>query len=99
MSTIPVSAGQRLILHDVDWRTYGRLLRAFAERPSVRLTYDRGTLEIMSPLHEHESDARFLGRLAVTLTEELGLPIKPGAAGRPQPAGGPQNDPGRRLRR
>jgi Uma2 family endonuclease len=67
-------------LHDVDWRTYGRLLRTFAERPSVRLTYDRGTLEIMSPLHERDSDARFLGRLVVTLTEELGLTLKVGGS-------------------
>lgn len=72
--------GQRFILYGVDWPTYGRLLRIFAERPSLRLTYDRGTLEIMSPLHEHESDARFLGRLAVTLTEELGLPVKAGGS-------------------
>ena len=71
---------QRLILHDVDWKTYGRLLRDFAERPSVRLTYDRGVLEIMSPLHEHDSDARFLGRLVVTLTEELGLTLKVGGS-------------------
>jgi Uma2 family endonuclease len=73
-------AAQRLVLHDVDWQTYGRLLRIFAERRSVRLTYDRGVLEIMSPLHEHESDASFLGRLAVTLTEELGLPVKAGGS-------------------
>src|SRR2546425_4310214 len=78
MSTIPgrhVRGGRRLLLHDVDWRTYSRLLRTFAERRSVRLTYDRGDLEIMSPLYEHEADGRFLGRLAVVLTEELGRPV------------------------
>jgi Uma2 family endonuclease len=81
MSTVPAPPPvQRLVLHDVDWRTYERLLRTFAERPAIRLTYDRGTLEIMSPLHEHESDARFLGRLVVTLTEELGLPVKAGGS-------------------
>ncbi len=68
---------QRLVLHNVDWRTYSRLLRALDER-HLRLTYDRGTLEIMTLTHEHESDAPFLGRLAVTLTEELGFPIKVG---------------------
>jgi Uma2 family endonuclease len=59
---------------------YSRLLRAFAERPGIRLTYDRGTLEIMSPLLEHEDDARFLGRLVGALTEELGLPIRSGGS-------------------
>jgi Uma2 family endonuclease len=80
MSTLQVPPGQRLLLHDVDWRTYARLLSVFAERPSLRLTYDRGVLEIMSPLHEHESDGRFLGRLVVTLTEELSLPVKAGGS-------------------
>lgn len=75
-----IRKGQRLLLHGVDWATYGRLLRAFAERPSVRLTYDRGVLEIMSPLLKHDSDARFLGRLVVTLTEELGLTVKMGGS-------------------
>ncbi|MHB1421647.1 MAG: Uma2 family endonuclease [Gemmataceae bacterium] len=69
-----------LLLDNVDWRTYTRFLRLFAERPGYRLTYDRGRLEIMSPLPEHEGDAEFLGRLAVTLTEELGLTIKSGGS-------------------
>jgi len=64
-----------VVLEGVDWRTYSRLLRAFAGRHGVRLTYDRGSLEIMSPLLEHDYDARFLGRLIVVLTEELGLPL------------------------
>jgi Uma2 family endonuclease len=82
MSTVPARpvAGQRLLLEGVDWRTYSRLLHAFAERPAVRLTYDRGCLEIMSPLHEHESDADFLGCLVVALTEEMGLPRKAGGS-------------------
>jgi Uma2 family endonuclease len=69
-----------LRLSDVDWRTYSRLLRIFAETPGVRLTYDRGELEIMSPLLEHDDEGRFLGRLVVILTEELGLPIKAGGS-------------------
>jgi Uma2 family endonuclease len=69
--------GQRLVLYDVSWRTYGRLLRAFDER-RLRLTYDRGTLEIMTLSHEHEGYSYILGRFIDALTEELGLPIKGG---------------------
>jgi Uma2 family endonuclease len=72
------SPRRRLVLDDIDWRTYSRLSRIFAERPSIRLTYDHRRLEIMSPLPEHESDADMLGRMVVVLTEELGLPIKAG---------------------
>jgi Uma2 family endonuclease len=75
---LQASDGRRLVLHDVDWRTYERLLRAFAERPSMRLTYDRGTLEIISPLSEHESDVYLLGRFVDALTDELGIPVKAG---------------------
>lgn len=76
MSTASTAVPQRLVLDNVDWRTYSRFLRLFAERPAVRLTYDRGTLEIMSPLLEHAGDADFLGGLVVALTEELKRPLK-----------------------
>src|SRR6266478_1708430 len=66
--------GRGMVLEDVDWKTYSRLLKAFEERPGIRLTYDRGALEIM-PLLEHDIDGRFLGRIIIALTEELGLPI------------------------
>ena len=73
-------AGRCLLLSGVDWQTYSRLLRVFAERPSVRLTYDRGELEMMAPLLEHDDDGRFLGDLVFVLTEELGLPLKRGGS-------------------
>jgi Uma2 family endonuclease len=72
--------GRCLRLSDIDWRTYGRLLRIFAERPGVRLTYDRGELEIMSPLLEHDDESRFLGELVFVLTEELDMPLKRGGS-------------------
>jgi len=72
--------GESVILRDVPWRMYGQLVRAFAERPRVRLTYDRGVLEIMSPVLEHDSGSWFLGRLVVTATEELQLSIMGGGS-------------------
>ena len=80
MSLATVPRRRHLVLFGMDWRTYTRLVYVFAEHPSVRLAYDRGDLEIMSPLPEHESDARMLGRFVVVLTEELGLPIKAGGS-------------------
>jgi Uma2 family endonuclease len=77
MPVMQATEGQRLVLYDVSWQTYGRLLRVFDER-RLRLTYDRGALEIMTLTHEHESYNEILGRLVVALTEELGLPIKGG---------------------
>jgi Uma2 family endonuclease len=80
MSAASMTGEQRLLLHAVSWREYERLLRVFRERPAIRLTYDRGTLEIMAPLHIHESYGRFLGRLVLILTEELCLPLKEGGS-------------------
>ncbi len=79
MSTVPTRPRpQRLVLHGVSWNEYTQMLRAFAERPGYRLTYDRGTLEIMSPLFEHEADAHLLGRFIDVLTEEMSLPVVAG---------------------
>jgi Uma2 family endonuclease len=78
MATAPAKSGQRFILYSVPWRTYERLLRTFADRPGVRLTYDRGILELMTLSCEHETYADFLARLIVVMTEELGLPIRSG---------------------
>jgi Uma2 family endonuclease len=82
MSTaaVPSVVRDRLCIDNVDWRTYSRFLYLFAERPGYRLTYDRGILEIMSPLPLHEHPSNFLGRLAITLTEELGMPILQGGS-------------------
>jgi Uma2 family endonuclease len=67
--------GSSLLLSNVDWQTYTRLLRIFAERPGIRLTCDRGELEILSPLLEHDWDTDFLGAMVRVLTDELGLPV------------------------
>jgi len=78
MSTLRSPPQGRLLLDGVDWKTYTRLLRVFEERPSIRLTYDRGRLEIMSPQRKHERHVDLLGRFVIVLTEELGLPISSG---------------------
>jgi Uma2 family endonuclease len=78
MSAVASPAEQRFVLHDVPWRTYRRLLRALTDRPGVRLTFDRGTLELMTLSHEHESRSYLLARLVDALTEELDLPVKGG---------------------
>lgn len=66
------------VLQDIDWGTYTRLLRAFERRRGFRLTYDRGTLEIMSPLWEHERPAYLLGTFIDCIVQELRIPYEPG---------------------
>ena len=80
MATVQIPPEQRLLLPSVAWRTYGRLLRVFEDRPGVRLTYDRGALEIMTLSHGHEKLGRLLGRFVIVLTEELNLPLQSGGS-------------------
>jgi Uma2 family endonuclease len=54
METLVRPSEQRLVLHNLRWETYEHMLTDLADSRSPRLTYDRGTLEIMSPLPEHE---------------------------------------------
>ncbi len=65
---------QRFVLHDIDWEGYQSLLKVLGDRP-VRVTYDRGTLELMTPLPIHERYKSLFGRLIETLTEELDLDL------------------------
>ena len=80
MVTVRNSPDQRLLLYGVSWQEYGRTLRAFAERPSLRVTYDRGVLELMTLSLERESIVRFFSLLILALTLELGLPLKGGGS-------------------
>jgi Uma2 family endonuclease len=75
MSTVDVAPDQKLVLYGEPWETYVRLLRMFDERRHLRITYDRGALEIMTLSAEHEVWKHLIARLIVTLTEELNLPI------------------------
>lgn len=65
---------QRLLLYDVDWGTYEQLLHAFEGR-HLRLTYDRGRLEIMTTSSLHERWKKLLARFFEMLTLELNIPI------------------------
>ena len=75
MSTAHAAPSNSLVLHGIDWRTYARLLRLFDERRSIRLTYDRGNLEITTLSPEHENLNLLLNHLVVAAAEELGLEI------------------------
>ncbi len=43
---------------------------------NIRMTYDRGELEIMSPSMLHENIAALIGRLINVWTLELGIPVR-----------------------
>ena len=62
-----------------DWQGYSKFLEAIGDRP-IRLTYDQGALEIMSPTQEHEHIKSILSRLLECLVDELGLELEAGGS-------------------
>lgn len=80
MQAIRVRIPNRLVLLGEPWSAYTRWLKLFEDRRHVRITYDRGTLEVMTLTHKHEHRAGMLGRLVEAWTEERGLPIKGGGS-------------------
>jgi Uma2 family endonuclease len=64
-------------LSGISWQTYENLLTELSASGRLRLTYNRGTLEIMLPSPEQESYKKILGRFVETLAEELEVKIEP----------------------
>jgi len=71
--SLNISAGQSVMLENVSWQTFEKLLIELAEYSSLRLAYDRGILEIMAPLPEHEYFKEAIGDLVKDLADELNI--------------------------
>jgi Uma2 family endonuclease len=71
----PAQCEYRVLLHGIPWETY-RALRDLPQSRNVRMTYDRGELEMMSPSKRHERYAHLIGRFIEAWTEELHIEIE-----------------------
>lgn len=71
----PLAPGeQRLRLSLIPWESYVAYSDGLGPR-HVRVTYDRGEMEVMTVSPAHEHDKSLLGRLLETLTEEMDIDI------------------------
>ena len=76
MATVEqIQREQRFVLRGITWPTY-QSLRDAPENYHVRMTYDRGDLEIISPSKSHGRYAYFIGRLIDVWTEELNIDVQ-----------------------
>lgn len=64
-------AEQKVILHDVSWETYERLLADFVDSHAAHFAYDNGTMEIMVLSFEHEKLTHILTLLVEMLADAL----------------------------
>src|SRR5262245_60663790 len=66
--------GGGVVFDGVNWADYEAMLRIVGDRP-IRVTYDRGVMEVRMPLPQHERVKKLLGRMIETIGEELDIPV------------------------
>lgn len=67
---------QHIVLDGMSWAFYEHLLREISDR-AVRVTYDEGSIEIMSPLPKHERWGGRIARLIEMMGYVRGIDIEP----------------------
>ncbi|NJN29985.1 MAG: Uma2 family endonuclease [Synechococcales cyanobacterium RM1_1_8] len=71
-----VPPGQRMVIRDVSWAEFERILEELGDSRASRLAYDNGLLEIAMPLPEHEDAKEIIGDLLKALMEELDIEFR-----------------------
>ncbi|WP_017298675.1 Uma2 family endonuclease [Nodosilinea nodulosa] len=68
---IDVPLGQSLLLRDVSWAEFEAILAELGNHRSTRIAYDKGWLEIMAPLPEHEYFKETIGDAVKDIAEAI----------------------------
>jgi Uma2 family endonuclease len=64
-----------VLLEDVSWQTYEQMLDDVGDG-HLRLTFDNGRLEIVSPANPHEHIKTMIGRIVEAYADEMDIPIE-----------------------
>jgi Uma2 family endonuclease len=74
---LDLAPGQRVYATDIAWAVYTRLADLRDERrPGVKITFDHGNIELMSPKIRHEQPHFRLGMVVMVLAEELNIELR-----------------------
>jgi Uma2 family endonuclease len=71
--TVAKNRADRVMLYNISWQQFENLLKDLGEHRAARLAYDRTTLEIMTPLPEHEHYKEVIGDLVKEIADVLDL--------------------------
>lgn len=66
-----------VVLHDVSWEDYERILEIRGEHSAPRISYLEGEVEIMSPSWDHETISSLIGHLLEAWCVDRGIQIMP----------------------
>ena len=69
LKSIQLDPGSRLELHDISWEEFEAIQDATDERPSIRVAYCDGTLELVSPLPAHERPHRIIAYIVTAILD------------------------------
>lgn len=67
----PAPNEHRIVLDNISWQKFERLVTEMGEERTTRFTYDRGRLEMMNPLEEHERCRKLIESLILVLVDEM----------------------------
>jgi Uma2 family endonuclease len=73
LQQLSVLPGKSVLIHHLSWQEFESILEELGDDRSTRVAYNDGTLEIMTPLPEHEADKEIIGDLLKALLEELDI--------------------------
>lgn len=76
LNQIIVPPGHQLLLKNVNWQMFEKILEEMGESRASRVSYSQGMLEIMTPLPEHEDDKVMIGDFVKVLLEELDIEFR-----------------------
>ena len=68
--------GAMLRLERITWNEYEQMLEELTEHPGMRVSYDEGRVEIMSPTYEHEEYKDFIYSMVRDLSKELKIKLE-----------------------
>ncbi|MEG4633423.1 Uma2 family endonuclease [Microcoleus sp. AR_TQ3_B6] len=74
-ATLIPSQSSVILLTNISWKTYESLLNELTQQGGIRLTYDRGNLEIITPSAPQVGSKKILGRFVESVSEELNIEI------------------------
>jgi Uma2 family endonuclease len=69
IEAIALSEGSRISIPNLTWHDFEQLLLDAGEKRNTRMTYYKGTLEIMSPLALHERPHRIIADIVKAILE------------------------------
>jgi Uma2 family endonuclease len=66
-----------VVLHDIAWNDYERLLEMRGDHSAPRISYLEGEVEIMSPSKDHEQIKTYIGHLLEMWCVDRGIDVRP----------------------